>query len=317
MTPGAARFDVPVPLAELVADACWGLGATAIGETAGVLDVGFVTVDDATAAVHAVTARFTDVRGAVTEPDLDAALDAWREHARPERAGERFVVWPAWLPVEDTDVADVVVRIDPSRAFGSGSHPSTRLCLAALERIVVPGASVLDVGCGSGVLSVGAALLGAAPVDALDVDPSALAATADNASRNEVVVRVRDEPLDAVGERYDVVVANIGAATLLAMAPELAARVAPGGWLILAGILTAQVDPVAAAYSAAGCRRTPTRGGEAGVRAKRAAVAGAEAPGRRPSDPARLAVDVVWDDAGWAVVVLRSAIPTNPKESCP
>lgn len=254
-TPGALRIRIAAADAELAADACWFLGATAISESAGegsgvVLDVGFDTGVTATAARADLQRRFSAASVDVVDVTaaLDAALDAWREHARPIRAGERLVVWPAWLPV-DARPDDVVMLVDPSRAFGSGSHPSTRLCLAALERLVRPGRSVLDVGCGSGVLAVAAARLGGDPVVAIDVDEVAVAATAANARRNAVSVDASAMPVADVAGSFDVVMANIGAATLEALAPDLAARVNATGSAVLAGLLTEQCDRVIAAYT--------------------------------------------------------------------
>jgi ribosomal protein L11 methyltransferase len=240
-----------------VEDLLWFLGATAIAEVdAGphvALEAGFPTEDDADAAAVEVVARFPGVAATVVDagPALDAALDAWKAHARPVRAG-RLHVRPPWLAPDDDPPADdeVVVVVDPGRAFGSGSHPTTLACLAAVDERAGPGASVLDVGCGSGVLAVAAARLGAGPVVAVDVDPTAVAATLDNAARNDVEI---DASTSAVGdlpagERFDLVLANIGAATLRSIAPDLSDRVAPGGHLVLSGLLAAQADGVVAAF---------------------------------------------------------------------
>lgn len=184
---------------------------------------------------------------ATTEPAPDEATwrDAWRDHARAVVVG-RVAVVPAWLPEPE---AELVVRIDPGTAFGSGSHPSTRLVLAAMQRLVQPGCSLLDAGSGSGVLAVAARLLGAGDVVAFDVASEAVVATAANAAANGVEVDARHATVEEIGGRFDVVVANIGAATLTAMAPVLAERV--GGSLVLAGLLDQQVPDVVAAY--AGC----------------------------------------------------------------
>jgi ribosomal protein L11 methyltransferase len=174
--------------------------------------------------------------------------DTWRAHAGAVVVGGIAVV-PAWLEPPDPPAAEVVVRIDPGTAFGSGSHPSTRLVLAEIERLVDPGASLLDVGSGSGVLAVAAALLGASVV-AVDVATEAVESTRSNAARNGATVDARHALVDDVVGRFDVVVANIGAATLTAMAPALAERV--GGHLVLAGLLDGQVAGVVGAYAACG-----------------------------------------------------------------
>ena len=143
----------------------------------------------------------------------------------PVRVG-RLHVRPSWLePHDDPPAAgERCVLLDPSRAFGSGSHPSTVACLAAVDRWVGAGTSVLDVGCGSGVLAVAAAALGVSPVVAVDVDPGAVAATAANATANGVVVDARVGSADAVEGRFDLVLANIGAATIVELAPALGER---------------------------------------------------------------------------------------------
>jgi ribosomal protein L11 methyltransferase len=185
----------------------------------------------------------------------DDWLDAWRAWARPWRAGSRLVVVPAWVaPPSWVGPDDVVVALDPGRAFGSGAHATTRLCLAELESRVRPGDRVLDVGCGSGVLSVAAARLGAVGVTALDIDPEAVRATAENAERNGVgeVVHPALTPVDELAAQFDCVVANIGAATLVGLAGHLADRVEAGGVLVLSGVLVEQVSAVNDAVLAAG-----------------------------------------------------------------
>src|SRR5690606_18195387 len=124
------------------------------------------------------------------EVDDDAHLDRWREWAVTVRAGERVLIHPAWLPDPVSRPGDVVVRIEPGRSFGSGSHPSTRLVVAALEEHLVGGEAVLDVGSGSGVLAVAAALLGAASAHGVDIDPAAVSVGQHNARRNGVADRV-------------------------------------------------------------------------------------------------------------------------------
>jgi len=160
-------------------------------------------------------------------------------------AGRLWVV-PSWhQPPRD---AAAVVRLDPGMAFGTGSHPSTRLVLGWLARSLAPGASVLDYGCGSGILAIAAAKLGAARVDAVDVDPLALATTMDNARANGVGLRAFAPERLPPGD-YDVVVANILSQPLIVLEPLLAARTRRGGRIALAGILAAQSAEVVAAYA--------------------------------------------------------------------
>jgi len=159
--------------------------------------------------------------------------------------GERLWIVPSWLEAPDSGAA--VVRLDPGMAFGTGTHPSTRLALRFLARVLCGGERVLDYGCGSGILAIAAAKLGAAEVDAVDLDPLALKTTGENARANEVVVRVSTPDALLPGD-YDVVVANILPNPLMLLAPVLAARVGAQGRIALSGILETQARDVAAAY---------------------------------------------------------------------
>jgi ribosomal protein L11 methyltransferase len=188
--------------------------------------------------------------------DLDAALDAWRAHARAARVG-RLHVRPSWVdePAGDPEAVEVVV--DPGRAFGSGAHVSTRLALAALVDHVRGGERVLDVGCGSGVLAIAAVRLGARAAVGVDVDPAAVAAARANADRNGVGRRVAVVEGDAAGGvapagPYDLVVANLLAPELRAVAPAVAAGLARSGVAVVAGLLAEQRSDVLAAYRAVG-----------------------------------------------------------------
>ncbi|MCL4697707.1 MAG: 50S ribosomal protein L11 methyltransferase [Burkholderiaceae bacterium] len=150
--------------------------------------------------------------------------------------------------------ARIVIHLDPGLAFGTGTHPTTRLCLRwlAQQAEATPSAAaawtrVLDYGCGSGILAIAAARLGARGVEAVDIDPAAVRATADNAQRNGVQVRA-GLPDTAAGV-YPLVLANILATPLKLLAPLLAGHVAPGGWLVMAGILERQADDLRAAYA--------------------------------------------------------------------
>lgn len=248
------RLDVAEADAELATDALWQGRPSAVSEEP--LGDGRVrlTADPADPAG-------IDPRWPVEPIEVDgvAHLDAWRAWARPLRAGQHLVLHPAWLPVAEPAAADVVLLLDPGRTFGSGSHPSTRLVLAVLEDVLAGGERVLDVGCGSGVLAIAACRLGAASAVAIDIDPDAVEATASNATANGVAARVTasSDPLTAVGGSFDVVLANIGVRVLADLAADLVVRVAPGGLLVLAGLLTDQVDAVVAVC--AGCREVERR----------------------------------------------------------
>ena len=159
----------------------------------------------------------------------------------------RLWIVPSWHEAP-RDPAVAVVRLDPGLAFGTGSHPSTRLVLAWLARSLAPGADLLDYGCGSGILAIAAAKLGAARVDGVDVDPQALATAAENARANGVALRVFPPERLPPGS-YDVVVANILSQPLIVLEPLLAARTRRGGRIALSGILDAQSAEVAAAYA--------------------------------------------------------------------
>jgi len=164
----------------------------------------------------------------------------------PVQIGDRLWIGPTWC--EPPAARAAVVRLDPGMAFGTGSHPSTRLVLKFLENHVHGGERVLDYGCGSGILAIAAAKLGAARVDGVDVDPQALATAAANARANGVELGVF-LPEDFSGAGYDLVVANILAQPLVVLAPLLAAKCAKGGRIALSGILGAQAGEVAEAYA--------------------------------------------------------------------
>jgi ribosomal protein L11 methyltransferase len=160
---------------------------------------------------------------------------------------QRLWIVPSWHAAP-RDPAAAVVRLDPGLAVGTGSHPSTRLVLAWLARELPQGASLLDYGCGSGILAIAAAKLGAARVDGVDLDPQALATAAENARANGVALRVFPPERLPPGA-YDVVVANILSQPLIVLEPLLAARTRRGGRIALSGILDAQSAEVAAAYA--------------------------------------------------------------------
>jgi ribosomal protein L11 methyltransferase len=158
-----------------------------------------------------------------------------------------FWIVPSWH--EPPAAAERVIRLDPGLAFGTGTHPTTRMCLRwiAGHEAALQGARVLDYGCGSGILAIAAALHGAGPVDALDIDPAAVQSTRDNAHANQAAVQA-GLPDQAQG-RYPVVLANILATPLKLLAPLLAGHVAAGGHLVLAGILERQAADLQAAYA--------------------------------------------------------------------
>jgi ribosomal protein L11 methyltransferase len=163
----------------------------------------------------------------------------------PVPVTDDFWIVPTWH--EPPEQARHVIRLDPGLAFGTGTHPTTRMCLRWLARQPMQGQRVLDYGCGSGILAIAAALFGATSVDAVDIDPAAVEAARANAAANGVRVTAGLPEL-ATG-RYRTVLANILATPLKMLAPLLCAHVAPGGSLVLAGILERQVDELKAAYA--------------------------------------------------------------------
>ena len=163
----------------------------------------------------------------------------------PVEVTPAFWIVPTWHDVPAQ--ARQVIRLDPGLAFGTGTHPTTRMCLRWIAGQDLRQRRVLDYGCGSGILAIGAAKFGALAIDAVDIDPDAVRATLDNAQANGVQLHA-GLPDQAQGQ-YDVVLANILATPLKVLAPLLCARVAPGGHLVLAGILSRQADELRQAYA--------------------------------------------------------------------
>jgi ribosomal protein L11 methyltransferase len=179
----------------------------------------------------------------------DAWRDGWKAYFKPLRVGERFVVRPSWEPY-DAQPQDLVITLDPGQAFGTGTHETTQLLLGALAGHVEEGMRVLDVGTGSGILAIGACLLGAAHVTALDNDPLAITATVENAEANAVSARIAASETDvaAISEQFPLVLANIEARVLVPLAAVLSERVAPGGKLFLSGLLQPDMERMLTAY---------------------------------------------------------------------
>jgi len=169
----------------------------------------------------------------------------------PIHIGKNIWVVPSWHDAPDANA--LILELDPGLAFGTGSHPTTRLCMEWLESHAPEGLRVLDYGCGSGILAMVAEKLKAASVVGVDIDPQAIESAHFNAERNHCQIEfVLPEAFAAshpTGEQFDVVVANILSSPLKLMAPMLAGRVAPGGALVLSGVLARQADEVAAAYA--------------------------------------------------------------------
>ena len=175
------------------------------------------------------------------EVDETEWQDSWREHFHTLHVGSRTVIVPTWRSY-DPEEGDVVIELDPGMAFGTGHHPTTTMCLVALEELVKPGCSVLDLGCGSGILSIAAAKLGASDVLALDIDATAAETAAANVRQNGAgaVVTVGEGTLPYESLRpggYDVVVANISSTVIGNLAGDIARAVTRGGSVVASGVL--------------------------------------------------------------------------------
>jgi ribosomal protein L11 methyltransferase len=198
----------------------------------------------------------------VTEADW---AEAWKAHFPVMRIGRRLVIRPTWRRHRAAP-GDVVLALDPGMAFGTGLHPTTRLSLVALERLADAGrladASVLDVGCGSGILAIAALRLGGAKALGVDTDPIAIEATLANARRNQLGGRIRAQEgsLPTDEPPFDVIAANLIAGVLVPLAPLLHAELAPGGRLVASGIFVDREAEVRTAFEAAGLAITERSG---------------------------------------------------------
>ncbi|MCL2449422.1 MAG: 50S ribosomal protein L11 methyltransferase [Polyangiaceae bacterium] len=236
-----------------------------------VLVASFSNDDDARAAVAAAPPAWSPRASAVVG---DGWRDEWKKHFEPfvlcRASGARaraVVVRPPWRAY-DPSPGDAVIVLEPGRAFGTGLHETTRLVAEVLadRAATLAESAVLDVGCGSGILALTAVALGATGARAIDVDPDAVAAARENAERNGWAdcIHVDDARASALTAQYGLVLANIEAHPLIGLAPALEARVAPGGVLVLSGILApdvaAQWDDVRRAYAGFGVREIRQRG---------------------------------------------------------
>ena len=233
---------------EIVAARLWGAGALGVQELPDRLVGWFDT-------------RVDDVPPGgewAQEPTRDWNAE-WRASVQPVRAGRVHVV-PTWLD-QETPEGDEEVRLvlDPGQSFGSGHHATTHLCLLELQSELPPGADVLDVGCGTGILAIAAALLGAGHVEGVDLDAEAVVSTRRNAAANDVTVTARLGGVEAATAQADVVLANLLTPTLHDLADELVAAMRPGGVLIASGVAVERAEGVAAALAAAGAPLTRRR----------------------------------------------------------
>jgi ribosomal protein L11 methyltransferase len=213
------------------------------------------------AAFDALVAAGIDARVIARDVAEEDWAESWKEHFHVERFGERIVVVPSWRTYE-AKPGDVLLRLDPGMAFGTGQHETTRMCLEALEREVRPGMRVLDVGCGSGILSLAAAKLGAHEVLAVDVDANCVRVTEENARANGAEQTVRAAqgsagnawPFEPPAAAFDIVVANIIARVIIEIAASLVQALVSGGRLIVSGVIGEREAEVTDALQAAGAR---------------------------------------------------------------
>jgi ribosomal protein L11 methyltransferase len=220
----------------------------------------FATHQDATDAIAAID---PSMKPRLEEIVGDAWRDAWKEHFRPFAITASIVIRPPWEAYAEKPGEEVLV-LEPGRAFGTGLHETTSLVAGALEtrKSELVDQTMLDVGCGSGILALVALTLGAKHARAIDVDADAALVAQENATRNGLDDRLvaDDTPIEAIDATYPVVVANIEARVLIPMMPELTKRVGRGGLLVLSGILTPQKDDVRAAYASFALEDAPAKG---------------------------------------------------------
>jgi ribosomal protein L11 methyltransferase len=236
--------DLPRARARLVD---LGLTAAAVLAPSDVRRLLLAPVDDGREPGRLVAQLRAEGRSAVLRPDGGAPLEGWRRHTRPVDIGGRLTVCFIWSE-HDRHGASNLVELDPNGGFGTGAHPTTSLLLEELVARIRGGERVLDVGCGSGVLGLCALRLGAATALGVDTDATAIQATRRNATLNGLATRMEATlgPLEEVDGVFDVVLANIGRAALVELAPELRARLAADGWLAVSGISPPQSSLAAA-----------------------------------------------------------------------
>lgn len=251
---------VPREALELAQLRLWELGATGLeerDETTIVREPGdgdvfvYAAFDGEAAARHALTELSQDYAAELVHVPHENWATEWRRGFGPQRIGSRLLLHPSWEQVDEKP-GDVVLTIDPENAFGSGDHETTRLVLGFLDARVKGGERILDVGCGSGILSIAAIRLGAASSVAIDIEEDAVVVSERNAALNGVsdAIEASARPLEDIEGTYDLVLANIETRVLVHMPDALEARTAPGGTLMLSGILRKEREQILEAYRA-------------------------------------------------------------------
>ncbi|MFJ7826840.1 50S ribosomal protein L11 methyltransferase [Psychrobacillus sp. NPDC096623] len=183
----------------------------------------------------------------VQQVDEEDWATAWKKYYHPVKISNRFTIVPTWEDYERVNTDELIIELDPGMAFGTGTHPTTVMCLQALEKTVQPASSVIDVGTGSGVLSIGAAKLGASKIHALDLDEVAVKSAIENIALNKVndIVQVtHGNLLDNVNEQADIVIANILAEIIMTFTDDAFSIVKEGGFFITSGIIATKKEDV-------------------------------------------------------------------------
>lgn len=250
------RLRVPSAAVDVASDRLWLAGAQAIEEVPGIAEpLGSMAIAELRTVLADTESECRRILGVLPADwqldfqrrELETA-HTWRDYARPIDVSERLVIVPAWGTHGPFDDSVTKIVVEPGSAFGLGDHPTTRLMLARLDEMIANGGGlagrrVLDVGTGTGILAVVAASFGAA-VTAIDIAPAAIEASRDNAQRNRVEIDTSTTPVEACEGTYDLVLANILAPTLIEISDDLKRLTAPGGELVISGILSGSFDHV-------------------------------------------------------------------------
>ena len=225
------------------------------------IDTEILAKDRTAAAVSGFIAEGSDIMPVLEQlklllPEADVEVvsveqsdwaNNWKKYYKPIRVGKSIVIKPSWEPYEKQD-GDVIVELDPGMAFGTGTHETTRLCMELLERFVTPETTVLDVGCGSGILSITSLLLGAKSIVGVDIDPVAVDVAVENGERNgfcppRYVIK-KGNLADETEGMFDIAVANIVADAIKMLAPDVKRFIKPEGYFICSGIIEDRIDDV-------------------------------------------------------------------------
>ncbi|MDQ0213931.1 ribosomal protein L11 methyltransferase [Oikeobacillus pervagus] len=222
------------------------------------------TVEEIKQSIHNLASFNIDVGKneiSINEVHEEEWATAWKKYFHPVKVSSKFTIVPTWEDYQPINSDELIIELDPGMAFGTGTHPTTVMCLQALERTVREGDHVVDVGTGSGVLSIGAALLGARQVTALDLDPVAVESAKSNIRLNKVEANISvslNNLLDGIQEKVDIVVSNILAEVIVSFTGDVAKAVKQNGYFIASGIIKQKQDQVKSAIESVGFEITET-----------------------------------------------------------